>query len=63
MQKLTFENGKLSILGSEPADLKKETKNGLQEIKNLDLPLLREIFTAVYIRGIWGRAHGNNTHS
>ena len=57
MQKLTFEEGKLSILGSEPADLKKETKNGLQEIKNLDLPLLREIFTAVYKTAVYGDAH------
>jgi len=62
MQKLTFENGKLSILGSEPADLKKETKNGLQEIKNLDLPLLREIFTAVYKTAVYGDAHTVTIH-
>lgn len=62
MQKLTFENGKLSILGSEPADLKKETKNGLQEIKNLDLPLLREIFTAVYNTAVYGDAHTVTIH-
>jgi hypothetical protein len=62
MQKLTFENGKLSILGSEPADLKKETKNGLQEIKNLDLPLLREIFTAVYKTAAYGDAHTVTIH-
>lgn len=62
MQKLTFESGKLSILGSEPADLKKETKNGLQEIKNLDLPLLREIFTAVYKTAVYGDAHTVTIH-
>lgn len=62
MQKLTFENGQLSILdsGIEPADLK--TKNGLQDIKTLDLPLLRQVFSAVYNTAIEGDAHTITVH-
>jgi len=65
MQKLTFENGKLSVLDSDiaPAQLKEETANGMQDIKSLDLPLLRQVFTAVYRTAIKGDAHTITVHA
>lgn len=65
MQKLTFENGRLSVLDSDiaPAELKKETASGMQDIKSLDLPLLRQVFTAVYKTAIKGDAHTITVHA
>lgn len=65
MQKLIFENGKLSVLDSDiaPAQLKEETANGMQDIKSLDLPLLRQVFTAVYRTAIKGDAHTITVHA
>ena len=65
MEKLTFDNGELSILDSDiaPAELKKETASGLQDIKSLDLPLLRQVFTAVYNSEIKGDAHTITVHA
>lgn len=65
MQKLTFENGRLSVLDSDiaPAELKKETASGMQDIKSLDLPLLRQVFTAVYRTAIKGDAHTITVHA
>jgi hypothetical protein len=65
MQKLTFENGRLSVLDSDiaPAQLKEETANGMKDIKSLDLPLLRQIFTAVYKTEIKGDTHTITVHA
>lgn len=47
---LVFRDGMLDIPGSgiTHLDLKQQTEMGMQDLKEIDLPLLREIFTAVY---------------
>lgn len=50
MEQLVFNDGQLDLLrsGMMQATIKKKTRDGLKTIKDLDLPLLRQLCTAVY---------------
>lgn len=50
MEQMVFEGGKLNLLksGMEPATIKRKTRDGLKTVKELDLPLLRQLCTAAY---------------